>query len=74
MTVAELIVLLQGLPQDAPVMMAFPSAAYWNTHAVGPIGYAVHGAVLFNKALGVHATDDDGELLADSPVILGVAS
>ena len=74
MTVAELIALLRELPQDAPVMMAFPSGDYWGTVATMPIGAVGQGAVLETSTPGVCAVDPDGELTQDSPVILGVAS
>lgn len=73
-TVAELIVLLQGMPQDAPVMVAHQYEDCWKTVVALSIKSAAQSALLFNENLGVFAVDPDGELVKDSPVVLGAGS
>ena len=74
MNVAELIAMLQELPQDAPVMMAFPTGDYWGTVSAMPVRAAAQCAVLETGTPGVCDVDPDGELTQNSPVILGLAS
>ena len=74
MTVAELIEMLRGMPQDAPVMMAYQYGDYWKTVVAVPIKSAAQNALLYSENLGMETVDDDGEVAPDSPVVLGGAS